>query len=70
MPIWPPRNARWALRVGMPVTALREVRILQSSRHPNIVNLLRVVTGRALHSLTSHLNLRTFGTHRSRQSST
>lgn len=30
----------------MPVTALREVRILQSSRHPNIVNLLRVVTGR------------------------
>jgi serine/threonine protein kinase len=30
----------------MPVTALREVRILQSSRHPNIVNLLRVVTGK------------------------
>ena len=31
---------------GMPVTALREVRILQASRHKNIVNLLRVVTGR------------------------
>ena len=30
----------------MPVTALREVRILQASRHNNIVNLLRVVTGR------------------------
>ena len=30
----------------MPVTALREVRILQASRHKNIVNLLRVVTGR------------------------
>ena len=30
----------------MPVTALREVRILQSSRHKNIVNLLRVVNGK------------------------
>ena len=33
-------------RDGMPVTALREVRILQSSRHKNIVNLLRVVNGK------------------------
>lgn len=32
-------------RDGMPITALREVKILQSSRHPNIINLLRVVTG-------------------------
>ena len=33
-------------RDGMPVTALREVRILQSSRHKNIVNLLMVVNGK------------------------
>ena len=33
-------------RDGVPVTALREVRILQSSRHQNIVNLLRVVNGK------------------------
>ena len=32
-------------RDGMPITALREVKILQSSRHPNIISLLRVVTG-------------------------
>ena len=33
-------------RDGVPVTALREVRILQSSRHSNIVNLLRVMNGK------------------------
>ena len=33
-------------RDGVPVTALREVRILKSSRHQNIVNLLRVVNGK------------------------
>ena len=30
---------------GMPVTSLRELRVLQSCRHPNIVHLKEVVTG-------------------------
>ena len=34
-------------RDGIPITALREVRILQASRHPSIVTLLRVVTGKS-----------------------
>ena len=30
---------------GVPVTAVRELRVLQKCRHPNVVNLLRVLTG-------------------------
>jgi serine/threonine protein kinase len=32
-------------RDGVPVTSMREMRILQSCRHPNIVQLKKVVTG-------------------------
>jgi serine/threonine protein kinase len=32
-------------REGLPVTSARELAILQAARHPNIVQLLRVVTG-------------------------
>jgi serine/threonine protein kinase len=32
-------------REGLPVTSVRELAILQAARHPNIVQLLRVVTG-------------------------
>ena len=32
-------------RDGVPVTSLREIRILQSCQHPNIVQLKKVVTG-------------------------
>lgn len=30
---------------GLPVTSVRELAILQQARHPNIVSLLKVVTG-------------------------
>ena len=30
---------------GVPVTAIRELRVLQTCRHPNIVQLKKVVTG-------------------------
>jgi hypothetical protein len=30
---------------GLPVTSVRELAILQQSQHPNIVSLLKVVTG-------------------------
>lgn len=30
---------------GMPVTSVRELRVLQTCRHPNLVRLQRVVTG-------------------------
>lgn len=32
-------------REGVPVTSVRELRVLQQCKHPNIVNLLKVVTG-------------------------
>eukprot|EP00959_Pyramimonas_sp_CCMP1952_P216949 4537139-Pyramimonas_sp.AAC.1 len=38
---------------GMPVTALRELRILQACDHPHIVRLKRVVTGRKAHRYDS-----------------
>jgi len=38
-------------RDGMPVTALRELRILQMCHHPNIVNLKQVVTGTKVNSI-------------------
>lgn len=30
---------------GMPVTSVRELRVLQTCKHPNLVELKRVVTG-------------------------
>lgn len=30
---------------GVPVTSMREIRVLQTCRHPNIVHLKKVVTG-------------------------
>lgn len=33
------------LRAGMPVTSVRELRVLQTCKHPNLVELKRVVTG-------------------------
>lgn len=33
---------------GMPVTSVRELRVLQTCKHPNLVELKRVVTGKAL----------------------
>lgn len=33
---------------GLPVTSVRELTILQKARHPNIVSLLKVVTGTRL----------------------
>ena len=30
---------------GIPVTSMREIRVLQQCRHPNIVHLQKVVTG-------------------------
>lgn len=33
---------------GMPVTSVRELRVLQSCRHPNLVELKKVVTGKKL----------------------
>lgn len=33
---------------GLPVTSVRELRVLQSCKHPNLVNLLKVVTGSKL----------------------
>lgn len=38
-------------RDGMPVTSVREVRVLQSCSHVNLVNLIRVVTGTKLDSV-------------------
>ncbi|GAB4821329.1 hypothetical protein N2152v2_008375 [Parachlorella kessleri] len=38
-------------RDGMPVTSVRELRVLQTCRHPNLVSLLRVVTGPTLDSV-------------------
>lgn len=32
-------------REGLPVTSVRELAVLQAASHPNIVKLLRVVTG-------------------------
>ena len=32
---------------GVPVTSIRELRVLQGSRHPSIVRLIKVVTGKA-----------------------
>ena len=32
-------------RDGLPVTSMREIRVLQMCRHPNIVHLKKVVTG-------------------------
>lgn len=36
---------------GVPVTAIRELRVLQRCRHPNVVNLLRVLTGSSADSV-------------------
>lgn len=33
------------LSPGIPVTSMREIRVLQQCRHPNIVHLKKVVTG-------------------------
>ena len=33
------------LDAGIPVTSMREIRVLQQCRHPNIVHLKKVVTG-------------------------
>eukprot|EP00891_Asterochloris_glomerata_P008776 jgi/Astpho2/8776/fgenesh1_pm.00128_%23_15_t len=38
-------------RDGLPVTSVRELRVLQSCKHPNLVNLLKVVTGSKLDSV-------------------
>ena len=38
-------------RDGMPLTSLREVRILQRVRHENVVRLLRVIQGDALNNV-------------------
>ncbi|KAL4422316.1 hypothetical protein ABPG75_008513 [Micractinium tetrahymenae] len=38
-------------RDGMPVTSVRELRVLQTCRHPNLVELKRVVTGPRLDSV-------------------
>jgi hypothetical protein len=35
-------------RDGMPVTSVRELRVLQTCRHPNLVDLKKVVTGSKL----------------------
>jgi len=35
-------------RDGMPVTSVREVRVLQACRHANLVQLKRIVTGAKL----------------------
>ena len=35
----------FALLAGIPVTSMREIRVLQQCRHPNIVHLKKVVTG-------------------------
>ena len=35
-------------RDGMPVTSVREVRVLQACTHANLVNLIKVVTGPSL----------------------
>lgn len=35
---------------GMPITALREIKLLSRLRHPNIVNLIEVVTSRCISS--------------------
>ena len=33
------------LATGVPVTAIRELRVLQKCKHPNVVSLKKVVTG-------------------------
>ena len=33
---------------GMPVTSVRELRVLQQCKHPNLVQLKKVVTGSKL----------------------
>lgn len=38
--------------VGMPVTSVRELRVLQQCKHPNLVELKRVVTGSKLDRCT------------------
>lgn len=38
-------------RDGMPVTSVRELRVLQTCKHPNLVELKRVVTGSKLDSV-------------------
>ena len=35
----------YTLDAGVPVTAIRELRVLQSCKHPNVVRLKKVVTG-------------------------
>ncbi len=41
-------------RDGMPVTSVREVRVLQACRHANLVHLLKVVTGPKLDRYCRH----------------
>lgn len=38
----------WMSRTGMPVTSVRELRVLQQCQHPNLVELKKVVTGSKL----------------------
>lgn len=37
-----------AFYAGMPVTSVRELRVLQQCQHPNLVQLKKVVTGSKL----------------------
>lgn len=36
------------IATGMPVTSVRELRVLQQCKHPNLVQLKKVVTGSKL----------------------
>ena len=40
-----------APRRGMPLTSLREIRLLRASRHPNVVQLLEIAVGNKLDSI-------------------
>lgn len=49
--LWHDLSVLRCLRVacaGMPVTSVRELRVLQQCKHPNLVELKKVVTGSKL----------------------
>jgi hypothetical protein len=46
--LWAAKFVHMNSHAGMPVTSVRELRVLQQCCHPNLVELKKVVTGRKL----------------------